>query len=63
MTIKKLFNFITDMSITSENVEKRLDELQQEALNSQHTPDDLLDDEVFKKTYIPQNLYEVFLTF
>lgn len=59
LTVKKLFNFITDMSITEQNVEEYLDKLQQEAVENQATAEELTNDEVFKKTYIPQNLYEV----
>lgn len=57
LSVKKLFSFITDMSITEQNVEARLDKLQHEAVEA--TEEELIHDEVFKKAYIPQNLYEV----
>lgn len=61
LTVKKLFSFVTDMSVTEKNVEEILDRLQQEVFENPPTAEELLNDEIFKKTYKPQNLYEVSL--
>lgn len=59
MTVKQLFEFITDPNITEKNMEEHLDNAAEKAASAELTSDDLLNDEVFKKSYIPKNLYEV----
>lgn len=59
MTVKQLFDFITDPSITEKNMEEYLDKAAELTTARELTAEDLLDDEVFKKSYIPKNLYEV----
>lgn len=59
MTVKQLFDFITDPNITEKNMEEYLDKAAELATSKELTAQDLLDDEVFKKSYIPKNLYEV----
>ena len=62
MTTKELFDFITDPNINDENIDRYLERAQQIA--SQRTAQELeellkVDEEVFKKVYIPQRLEEV----
>ncbi|XP_013888181.1 serine/threonine-protein kinase RIO1 [Austrofundulus limnaeus] len=62
MTVRELFDFITDMSITSHNMEQYLERVMAIATErtSQQTSDqDRVDEEVFKKAYIPRTLTEV----
>lgn len=60
LTIKSLFNFLTDPTITLDNMEVCLDRLQSQMINSdQLTNEELIEQEVFKNAYIPKNLNEV----
>ncbi|KOC70736.1 Serine/threonine-protein kinase RIO1 [Habropoda laboriosa] len=62
MTIKALFDFITDPTITEENMDKYLDTIsaqmaQQSGENVD--PKQQIEEQVFKQAYIPQNLTQV----
>lgn len=62
LTIRELFDFITDPTINKENIDEYLTELNDIA--SRRTIDELtekekLDDEVFKSAFIPQRLDDV----
>ncbi|XP_064409494.1 serine/threonine-protein kinase RIO1 [Latimeria chalumnae] len=62
MTVKELFGFVTDPSITKENIDDYLEKAMEIA--SQRTEDersnqDKVDEEVFKNAYIPRTLTEV----
>nr|CAH7760879.1 unnamed protein product [Callosobruchus chinensis] len=60
MTVKELFNFITDISITEENMEDCLEKLAERAAEkSDVSPTDEVEEEVFKQAYIPKRLTEV----
>jgi RIO kinase 1 len=58
MTTLKLFNFITDINIEENQVEKTLNDLLQEA--QQGYSDELIQqDKVFEQVYIPRSLQEL----
>ncbi|XP_022534804.2 serine/threonine-protein kinase RIO1 [Astyanax mexicanus] len=62
MTVRELFEFVTDPSITSENINQYLDkamEIASERTSEERSNQDKVDDEVFKKAYIPRTLNEV----
>lgn len=60
MTVKELFDFITDISITQDDVERYLDKLEQKLQTREPlTAEQIVDEEVFKKVYIPKTLEEV----
>ena len=62
MTVKELFEFVTDPTITGDNIDEYLDRIQQKAINrtiSDITQQDVVDEEVFKKAFIPRTLDEV----
>uniref|UniRef100_A0A3Q2Q139 Serine/threonine-protein kinase RIO1 n=1 Tax=Fundulus heteroclitus TaxID=8078 RepID=A0A3Q2Q139_FUNHE len=62
MTVRELFDFITDPSITSRNIEQYLDKamvIAAERTAEQRSDQDRVDEEVFKKAYIPRTLTEV----
>ncbi|KAM3604043.1 uncharacterized protein V6R79_005645 [Siganus canaliculatus] len=62
MTVRELFDFITDPSITCHNIEPYLDKVMVTAAErtaEQRTDQDRVDEEVFKKAYIPRTLTEV----
>ncbi|CAK9832151.1 Serine/threonine-protein kinase RIO1 [Anthophora retusa] len=62
MTIKALFDFITDPTITEENMDKYLDTVsEQMAQQSEENvdPKQQIEEQVFKQAYIPQNLTQV----
>jgi RIO kinase 1 len=56
LSIRTLFDFIVDPNMTTEKVQNRLDELSEKAATE---PYNEVDDEVFKKAYIPRTLTEV----
>ncbi|XP_059483747.1 serine/threonine-protein kinase RIO1 [Neocloeon triangulifer] len=56
LNIRTLFDFIVDPNITKDKVQERLDELSQKSASEIY---DEVDDEVFKKAYIPRTLTEV----
>ncbi|XP_023014809.2 serine/threonine-protein kinase rio1 [Leptinotarsa decemlineata] len=60
MSIKDLFDFITDSSITESNMEECLDAFAEKAAgNTETTSPEQVDEEVFLHAYIPQRLTEV----
>uniref|UniRef100_A0A8C1Z1F2 Serine/threonine-protein kinase RIO1 n=1 Tax=Cyprinus carpio TaxID=7962 RepID=A0A8C1Z1F2_CYPCA len=62
MTVRELFEFITDPSITSDNINQYLDkamEIASERTAEDRSNQDKVDEEVFKKAYIPRTLTEV----
>uniref|UniRef100_A0A672KAF3 non-specific serine/threonine protein kinase n=1 Tax=Sinocyclocheilus grahami TaxID=75366 RepID=A0A672KAF3_SINGR len=58
MTVRELFEFITDPSITSDNSNQYLDKVS-ELTAEERSNQDKVDEEVFKKAYIPRTLTEV----
>lgn len=63
MSVKALFNFITDPTITEENMDKYLDVISEQISqqNDQDDPKQQIEEQVFKQAYIPQNLSQVIL--
>ncbi|KAF5281988.1 hypothetical protein FQA39_LY00512 [Lamprigera yunnana] len=61
MSIKELFDFITDPTITEENIDECLDKLSENAAlrDINVSSQDKVDEEVFKNAYIPKRLTEV----
>ncbi|KAL4623446.1 serine/threonine-protein kinase RIO1 [Arapaima gigas] len=62
MTIRELFEFVTDPSITSDNIDDYLEKAMQIAADrtvEERSNQDKVDEEVFKKAYIPRTLTEV----
>ena len=64
MTVKELFNFVTDPTISSDNIDEYLDKMQEIVLarsSSHHgaSSQQQVDEEVFKQMYIPRTLEEV----
>lgn len=62
MTVKELFDFVTDPSITDENMDERLNvistKISERNLN-ELTAQEKVDEEVFKQAFIPKRLNEV----
>ena len=61
MSVKELFDFVTDPLINDDNIESYLDRAQEIANRTEVevTQKDLIDEEVFKKAFIPRTLDEV----
>jgi RIO kinase 1 len=60
MNTRELFDFITDPTITDENVESYLDIIQQKITErGSMTPEEEIDDAVFKQVHIPRTLTDV----
>ena len=60
MSMKALFTFITDPTVTENNMDEYLDTVSnQMTQESQLNPEQEVDEEVFKQAYIPQRLAEV----
>uniref|UniRef100_A0A8D0BGU9 Serine/threonine-protein kinase RIO1 n=1 Tax=Salvator merianae TaxID=96440 RepID=A0A8D0BGU9_SALMN len=62
MTVRELFEFVTDPSITNENIDAYLEkamEIASERTEEERSSQDHVDEEVFKKAYIPRTLTEV----
>lgn len=62
LTLRELFEFITDLTVTDSNLDDRLAELESRALErtfEELTEQEKIDDEVFKNAYIPQRLEDV----
>lgn len=62
MTVRELFDFITDPSITCHNIDQYLEKamvISAERTSEQRSDQDGVDEEVFKKAYIPRTLTEV----
>ncbi|XP_068424398.1 serine/threonine-protein kinase RIO1 [Clinocottus analis] len=62
MTVRELFDFITDPSITCHNIDQYLEKamvISAERTSEQRSDQDGVDEEVFMKAYIPRTLTEV----
>ncbi|KAK0079889.1 hypothetical protein PV325_011722 [Microctonus aethiopoides] len=61
MTASELFNFITDPTVTEENMDAYLDAVSEKALSCDDANDPAkeIDEQVFLQSYIPQNLTQV----
>lgn len=62
MTVRELFDFITDPNITDDNVDDYLEKAQAIAANrgvEEESPEETVKEEVFKKAYIPRTLDQV----
>lgn len=62
MTVRELFEFITDPSITADNMDAYLEkamEIASQRTKEEKTSQDHVDEEVFKQAYIPRTLNEV----
>ncbi|KAL2097395.1 hypothetical protein ACEWY4_006602 [Coilia grayii] len=62
MTVRELFEFITDPSITNDNINQYLEkamEISSERTAEERSNQDKVDEEVFKNAYIPRTLTEV----
>ena len=62
MTVRELFDFVTDPSISDDNVDDYLEKAQTIAANrgvEQENPEETVKEEVFKKAYIPRTLDQV----
>lgn len=62
LTVKELFDFVTDVSINADNLDDYLDRLMDVASNrslQDLTAQEKIDEEVFKNSYIPRTLDQV----
>ncbi|XP_057370440.1 serine/threonine-protein kinase RIO1-like [Daphnia carinata] len=63
MTVKELFDFVVDLTINENNIEDYLDRMAslsaERNFHGELTAEELVKEEVFKQTYIPQRLDEV----
>ncbi|XP_049739096.1 serine/threonine-protein kinase RIO1 [Elephas maximus indicus] len=62
MTVRELFEFITDPSVTHENMDAYLSkamEIASQRTSEERSSQDHVDEEVFKRAYIPRTLNEV----
>lgn len=62
MTVRELFDFVTDPSISDDNVDEYLERAQAIAANrgvEEEIPEETVKEEVFKKAYIPRTLEQV----
>lgn len=62
MTVRELFEFITDPSITCDNINQYLDkamEIASDRTAEERSNQDKVDEEVFKRAYIPRTLNDV----
>ncbi|WAR23241.1 RIOK1-like protein [Mya arenaria] len=62
VTVKELFDFVTDVTITADNLDDYLDQCMQMTSNrniDDVTEQDKIDEEVFKHSYIPRTLDQV----
>jgi RIO kinase 1 len=63
MTIKELFNFVTDPTINEENMEQCLEVISEKFANrdiEELTEQEKIDEEVFKNSFIPKTLSDVY---
>lgn len=63
MTVKELFDFITDPTITEKNMEECLEVISEKIANrniDELTEQEKIDEEVFKKAFIPKTLSDVY---
>lgn len=60
MSVKTLFDFITDPTVTEENMDDYLDKVSR-MVNEEPSdnPENEIEEQVFKQAYIPQRLDEV----
>lgn len=64
MTVKTLFDFITDPTVTEENMDNCLDAISEQMTQESEQCIDSnrqIEEQVFKQAYIPQNLTQVML--
>ena len=62
MSVKDLFDFITDATITENNMDEYLDKIAEKTQHAEPpSAEQQINEEVFKKAYIPKNLDEVWL--
>ena len=59
MSVKSLFDFVTDGTVTVDNIDQYIEEAQKRAIEERGSNEDEVDDAVFKNIYIPQSLHEV----
>lgn len=62
MTVKALFDFITDPTVNEDNMDDYLDmvyEKMTHEANQECDPQQQVEEQVFKQAYIPQRLTEV----
>ncbi|XP_046411883.1 serine/threonine-protein kinase RIO1 [Neodiprion fabricii] len=62
MTMKELFDFITDPNIVEDTMDEYLDALAEQVMlreSEEMDPNNQIEEQVFKQTYIPQRLNEV----
>lgn len=62
MTVRELFDFVTDPNITDDNVDDYLEKAQAIAANrgvEEESPEETVKEEIFKKAYIPRTLDQV----
>lgn len=62
MSVKALFDFITDPTVNENNMDEYLDTVSsqiQERINHESCPDQEINEQVFKQAYIPQRLNQV----
>ncbi|ESO88120.1 hypothetical protein LOTGIDRAFT_126569, partial [Lottia gigantea] len=62
MTVKELFDFITDVSINNDNIDQYLDKAMEISANrsvAERTEQEKIDEEVFKNSFIPRTLEDV----
>ncbi|XP_065085945.1 serine/threonine-protein kinase RIO1 [Ochlerotatus camptorhynchus] len=63
MTVKELFDFITDPTITEENMEDCLEKMSEKIANrsfDEFTEQEKLEEAVFKQIFIPKTLHDVY---
>lgn len=63
MTVKELFDFVTDRAIKEENMEQCLEEISDRIANrdiDELTEQEKIDEEVFKNSFIPKTLSDVY---
>ena len=60
MTVRELFDFLTDVTITEDNMEQYLDRMSERIRTMEPlTTEQIVADEVFKQAYIPKTLSDV----
>nr|XP_033325706.1 serine/threonine-protein kinase RIO1 [Megalopta genalis] len=62
MNVRALFDFITDPTVTEENMDSYLDKISEQMVQSNDQeidPTQQIEEQVFKQAYIPQNLAQV----
>ncbi|XP_078040049.1 RIO kinase 1 isoform X2 [Augochlora pura] len=63
MNVRALFDFITDPTVTEENMDSYLDKISEQMTQSNDKdidPTQQIEEQVFKQAYIPQNLAQVY---